>query len=183
MAPLKTSRLTLRRFTLDDAPTIARLCHDTRIADTTLRIPHPYEPAMAVTWISGLLEDYRENPLASLAITLRATAELIGSIGTSLDLEHRRAELGYWIAPDHWNRGYATEALRALIDHGFNTTEILRFSAYHFANNPASGRVLQKAGMSLEGTLRQYIRKNGRQLDCHVYAMLRSEWERDSKRS
>ena len=63
-------------------------------------------------------------------------------------MDDRRAELGYWIGVPWWNRGYATEAGRALLDFGFGTLGLHRIMAHHMMRNPASGRVMQKLGMT-----------------------------------
>lgn len=105
---------------------------------------------------------------------------LIGAIGLEIHPKHRRAEVGYWIGKDYWGQGFATEALKVVLAYGFSRG-INRIWAEHFANNPASGRVMQKAGMKHEGTLRQHMVKWDRPVDCEVYGVLASEFvNRDS---
>jgi ribosomal-protein-alanine N-acetyltransferase len=89
---------------------------------------------------------------------------------------HARAELGYWIGVPHWSRGYATEAAQATVEFAFRRLGLNRVYAYHFTTNPASGRVLQKIGMQLEGTRRRHTRKWGEFLDSDMYAVLRDDW-------
>jgi RimJ/RimL family protein N-acetyltransferase len=101
----------------------------------------------------------------------------VGVISAGIAREHRHAELGYWIAKPFWGNGYATEAARAVVDYAFRERGLNRVLAECFAGNPASARVLEKAGMTREGTLREHIWKWDRFVDLDAYAILRSEWE------
>ena len=86
----------------------------------------------------------------------------------------RSAEIGYWLAEPFWGQGIATRAVRALSDWAFASFDLVRIFAAVFETNPASARVLEKAGFALEGRLRQSITKNGRTFDELLYARLRS---------
>jgi RimJ/RimL family protein N-acetyltransferase len=87
------------------------------------------------------------------------------------------AEIGYWIAVPYWGRGYATEAAAEIVRYGFEERNLQRVFACHFTRNPASGRVLQKAGMKYEGTLRQHVRKWDEYVDVAFYGVLRHEYD------
>ena len=109
-------------------------------------------------------------------MTLRESGALAGAMGLVVRPEHRRAEIGYWIALPYWNRGYATEAGHALLRHAFEDLGLNRVYAERFSRNPASGRVMQKLGMRHEGSMRQHIVKWGEAIDVEVYAIVREEW-------
>ncbi|MFL5509066.1 MAG: GNAT family N-acetyltransferase, partial [Gemmatimonadaceae bacterium] len=141
---LTTERLTLRPFVADDAFDVERLAGMREIADTTLNIPHPYPHGGAAEWIRLHAPAWIEGTSATFAIIGQKLGALVGTISLIIKREHQRAELGYWIAPDCWNRGYATEATRAIIDFGFETLGLHRIESRHFLRNPASGRVMQK---------------------------------------
>ncbi len=173
---LETARLILRPFTLADAPTVKLLAGDHDLASTTMNLPHPYPEGAAETWIATHTEKFEQGTLAALAITLRPADELIGAISLGINQAHRRAELGYWLGKPWWNQGYMTEAARALIGCGFETFNLNRISAQHFVRNPASGRVMQKLGMTYEGCLRQAMLKWDRFEDLMCYAILREDW-------
>jgi len=173
---IETERLILRPFTLADAPTVQRLAGDREIASTTLRMPHPYPDGAAETWIATHAVKFEQDVLATLAVTLRSTGELIGTVSLEINRPHRRAELGYWLGKPWWNQGYTTEAARALIGYGFSTLDLNRIFAWHFVRNPSSGRVLQKLGMSYEGCERQSVLKWGKFEDLACYAILREDW-------
>ena len=87
-----------------------------------------------------------------------------------------RAELGYWIGKPYWGQGYCTEAARATLDFGFEQLGLNRIFAHHFARNPASGRVMQKIGMTREGRLRQHVKKWDAFEDLELYGILKDHW-------
>lgn len=170
-----TERVVLRPFMLQDAADVQRLAGDRAVADTTLSIPYPYPDGAAERWIAGHAERFRQREILVLAVTLRASGELAGCISLRLHDDHERAEMGYWMGVPYWNHGYCSEAARALVAYGFEQMGLHRIYAHHLTRNPASGRVMQKAGMVYEGTLRQHIRKGGRYEDLASYGILRSE--------
>lgn len=174
---LLTPRLRLRPFAAMDAAVVQRLAGEFSVADTTLSIPHPYADGVANAWIASLPEAFTQGRQAVFAITDRVTGELLGAIGLDLRREHDRAELGYWIGQPFWNRGFATEAARAVLDFGFRSLGLHRIHACHFGRNPASGRVLTKIGMRHEGIARGHVVRWGRSEDLVQYGMLREEFE------
>lgn len=173
---LQTARLTLRAFRLDDAPAVQDLASDRAIADTTLNIPHPYEDGMAQAWIETHEPAYADGTDVTFAIVRTSDETLVGAIGLRLERRFNKGEVGYWIGKPHWNQGYATEATTAILEWGFEDLELNRIHAWHVARNPASGRVMQKAGMQLEGTARQATMKWGKYEDLVSYAILREDW-------
>jgi [ribosomal protein S5]-alanine N-acetyltransferase len=174
---LDTARLLLRPFVKADAADVQRLAGDRSVADTTLRIPHPYPDGAAEQWIATHAPGFEAAALANFAITLRSCGELVGAIGLVIERSADRAELGYWIGAGSRNRGYCTEAGRAVIDYGFESLALNRIFASHFKRNPASGRVLQKLGMRLEGEQAQHVKKWDRYEDIVLYGVVRSAWE------
>jgi len=169
---LKTARLVLRPFRAADAADVQRLAGERAIAASTLTVPHPYPDGAAETWIATHAGLWAERKALTLAVTTAADAVLVGAIGLALTMDDRRAELGYWVGVPYWNRGYATEASRAMLDFGFASLALHRIMARHLSRNPASGRVMQKLGMQAEGTLRHHVLKWGVFEDLVVYAAL-----------
>lgn len=172
---LRTPRLVLRELTLSDAPRIQELAGAWEVASTTLTMPHPYEDGMAEGWINGAPEAWAARQRLTLAITSEADG-LIGGIGLNLFLQHRHAELGYWIGLPFWGRGFATEAAEAMLAFGFGELGLHRILARYFSRNPASGGVLRKLGMTHEGTLREHYRRWDRFEDAECCAILEPEW-------
>lgn len=169
---LETARLILRPFTLKDASDVQRLAGAPEVADTTLNVPHPYADGLAETWIGGHSARFAAGEGINCAITLIHTGLLIGSMRLIVIPSHRRAELGYWLGVPFWNQGYATEATGALVNFGFRTMALHKITSSHFTRNPASGRVMEKVGLTQEGLLRDHSYKNGRWEDLAVYGLL-----------
>lgn len=142
MIELATERLLLRPFRRDDAPAFARLAGDWAVASMTSDIPHPLTQAQAAAWLRPGRGEVR------FAIVLHD--QLIGGTG----FYRRRsgaAELGFWLGRPWWGAGYATEAARAVLQHGLRTRRVLGFTSSHFVDNPASESVLRKLGFEPVG--------------------------------
>jgi RimJ/RimL family protein N-acetyltransferase len=159
---LETERLVLRAPRLADAKAIVRLAGDRRIAENTARIPHPYGMDDAEQFLAVV---NRQEGEATFAIALKGEVigkrevmgksevmgknEVIGMCG--VEPREGAAEIGYWLGVPYWNRGYATEAVRALIDHAFGELEHEALQAGARVSNPASRRVLEKCGFQWTG--------------------------------
>ena len=142
---LETKRLALRAARLEDAKSVAALANDRRIAENTARIPYPYKIADAEKFIGGA----NKGGEAAFLITQRDKT-IIGACG--IMFHHSEApELGYWLGVPYWNKGYATEALHALIDYAFTDLEHAVLEAGARVTNPASRRVLEKCGFQWTG--------------------------------
>lgn len=172
---LRTARLTLRPFRASDAPGVRRLAGAREIAENTLNVPHPYPEGAAEAWIASHGPAFARGEMAAFAVT-QPDGTLVGACGLRMESEDAIAELGYWIGVPYWNRGYASEASRAVVDFGFETLGLQRIWARVFVRNPASARVAEKAGLRHEGTLRRNLRKGDELLDHHVHGILREEW-------
>ncbi len=174
---LETERLLLRPFVPADALRVQELCANPAIADTTLHIPYPYPAGLALEWISRHLANWEEGRSVTFAIVRRADSLLLGAISLGFDPANESAEMGYWLGEPYWNHGYATEAARAVVEFGFTELRLNRIMARHFARNPASGRVMEKAGMKYEGCLRQQQKKGDRFEDVRIYGIIKSDLE------
>jgi len=176
---LTTERLVLRPFTLADGPVVDELAGAQEVADTTLAMPHPYPRGGGAAWIATHPDNWSHNSVLALAICDRRSHELLGAISLDVEDMHRHGEIGYWIGAKYWGNGYATEAARAIVDYAFTELHLHRVQARHFVRNPASGRVLQKVGMKLEGTHRDAYIRWERFETVDIYAILESEWTAD----
>jgi len=176
---LETARLVLRPFTLVDANRVQRLAGDAAIADTTLNIPHPYEDGMAEEWIESHPQQFAEGRAATFAVVLKGAGPglLVGAVGLEITPRFSRGEIGYWIGREYWGQGYCTEAARAVLRYAFEERGLHKVTGSHFARNPASGRVMEKIGMTREGYLREHVRKGDRYEDLVVWGILRSDWD------
>lgn len=172
---LETERLILRPFSMADAKDVQRLAGRRAIADTTLNIPYPYEDGVAEAWIESHPEALSEGTSVTFAITRKADGVLVGAIGLADVVAGHQASLGYWIGEPFWRSGYCTEAARAVVAYAFGTLGLARVHACHFGRNPASGRVMEKIGMTYEGRRRQHVRKWGAFEDVELYGIIRSD--------
>lgn len=178
---LPTPRLLLRAFTLADVPLLVSLAGDYEVARNTLNIPHPYRQADAVRWVALTHEEHQQQRAYAFAIEARATAELVGGIGLTLEPRFDRAEVGYWLGRPYWHQGLATEALDALLRFGFEEIQLNKIYATHIASNPASGRVMLKNGMVKEGELVQHTKRDGQYHDLWQYRLTRQEFAARSR--
>lgn len=178
---LETQRLVLRPFKLSDAKTVQQKAGKKEIADTTLNIPHPYPNGAAEKWILTHEPKFKSGELINYAITIKETGELIGAVSLMITKRFNRAELGYWIDKNHWGKGYATEASRALLDYGFNIHGLHKIFAEHITRNPASGKVMKKLGMKKVGLLKEHVLKSNKYEDIVMYEILKNDWNNFKK--
>ena len=180
---IETARLRLRPLTMRDDRDMFRYASDPEVSRHVLWEAHA-SPRETRSVLRAAIRQYRAGDPSSFAIERLSDHRMIGTIGFMwINCEHRSAEVGYSLARDCWNQGYATEALRAVLRFGFNTLRLNRIEAQHELDNPASGRVMEKCGMRCEGTLRQRVFNKGRFSDVRLYAILRGDGVPGSKQT
>ena len=162
----------IRSYRAGDKPALVTHADNANVARNLRdRFPHPYTPKVADWWLKHVAA---QEPETAFAI---ATAdELIGGIGVELgeDVHHRSGEIGFWLGEAFWGRGIVTRAVIAFTPWAFERFDLLRIWAGVFESNPASARVLEKAGYAFEGRHRAAVMKDGRALDELIYGRLRS---------
>lgn len=163
--------VTIRPWRADDAPALSRALSDPAIL-CRLRdgIPFPYTESDALDYINAMLSANRNSTFA-YAVDLDGTA--VGSIGLfrQENIHRRTAELGYYLAQEHWGNGIMTAAVKLACEKAFADTDIVRIFAMPFANNFGSRRVLEKAGFNCEGIMKCNAFKDGKLLDTALYAL------------
>lgn len=169
---IETERLILRRFVLDDAEKVAAICNTEEVWKNTLALPHPYTVECGKKWIQNHDKNFSDNRYYDFAITDKTTGELYGCMGMAVDTNSNMGELGYWVGPAYWNKGIATEAARAMIEYGFKIKKFHKINATHYLYNPASGRVMEKAGMEKEGVRKSHVWKIDRFVDVAIYGIV-----------
>ncbi len=165
-----TTDVRLRPFRPDDRHGLAKLGDDARVSVNMRDIfPSPYTLEDADAWLA------RAGDVDVGAFAIEADGVLVGGCGAHRrpDVHRFTAEVGYWLGVDHWGRGIATRALAQLTDWCFASTDLQRLEACVFDWNPASGRVLEKVGYTLEGIQRRAVCKRGRFGDVVIWARLR----------
>ena len=175
---LFTERLTLRKFTVDDAQAMfENWANDERVTRYLTWCPHE-SPEFTKQLLEGWCAAYESLNTYNWAMEYEGT--LIGNISAvRLNDKNEYAELGYCMGYAYWNKGLMPEAAKAVIDYLFTEIGVHRVGISHAVKNPASGRVAQKCGLTFEGTKREYFKAStGEFLDISYYGIIRSEWEK-----
>jgi RimJ/RimL family protein N-acetyltransferase len=161
----------VREFRRGDETSLARYANDRRVwRNLKDAFPHPYTLDHARGWIAWNVAE----PIAH-HFAIAVEDQVIGGIGLEFkpDIWRYSAELGYWLAPDYWGRGIMSSVLRAIVDYSFASFELNRLWAGAFDWNPASTRVLEKAGFVFEARLSKSAYKDGEFVDELIYAIVR----------
>lgn len=169
---LLTTRLLLRELVTADAPALFALRSDERVMRMIAR-PRAAALHEAEQLITVIAADRAANTGITWGITLREDDTLIGTIGFyRVKPEHHCAEVGYLLHPDHWRKGLMSEALDAVVLHGFSTMGFHRIEAITDPGNTASNALLARHGFQQEAHLREDLRWAGRYLDSLVWGRL-----------
>jgi ribosomal-protein-alanine N-acetyltransferase len=175
---LRTPRLLLRRLRWEDAPDILAYARDPEITPFVFWEPHRTLDDTR-EYLQRTLQGYADGLSPCWGIQHLGDGVIIGSCAFhEVSAMHARGEIGYALARKYWGQGLMTEAVRAMLDYGFNTLHLNRIEARCDIENTGSWRVMEKVGMKLEGVLRQNIILHGRARDARMYAILREEFIR-----
>jgi len=164
-------KFTLRPFRETDLKSLVKYANNYNIAKfLTNQFPHPYTDEDGRMFISSVSNN---NPANVFAVVVND--EAAGSIGVfpQSDIHEKNAEMGYWLAEPFWGKGIMTSAINETVEYGFKTFGITRIFARPFSSNPASQRVLEKAGFVCEARLKNAIYKNGSYFDELIYSKRR----------
>jgi [ribosomal protein S5]-alanine N-acetyltransferase len=188
-----TSRLIIRPFHINDAPHLARIANNIKIArNEGNRFPNPVSLDDARAFINSTRPtDPTAKPHYSFEIVLKDGPDagtVVGGCGLEPgdDVFSRTCEIGYWLGEEFWGKGYATEMAAQLVAYAFGLGEadgfggdkrLEKISAQVFSGNPASMRVLTKSGFANEATLRRTVWRLGEWRDLTKFGLLREEWE------
>ena len=168
---LKLNRCTIRDYRPSDAESLAEHANNRKVwLGLRDAFPHPYTIDDAKKFLAGSIPG-----LPRLHFCIDIGGEAVGGIGLrpGEDVHSHTAEFGYWIAEDFWGRGIMSEVVPAFVDYCFDKFSLTRMFAMPHSSNPASARVLEKAGFQFEGRLRKHVIKDGQILDSLLYAKTR----------
>lgn len=161
----------IRDWKEDDASGIVKYANNHKVSKN-LRdgFPNPYGLSDAEDFLAKVKQ---QEPRTFFAIATEA--EIIGAIGLArgVDVHRFTAEMGFWLAEPYWGKGIMTEAVKRFTKLAFERFDLERIFAEPYTTNPASARVLEKAGYVLEGTLRANVFKEGKVLDQYLYARIK----------
>jgi Acetyltransferases, including N-acetylases of ribosomal proteins len=168
---LNFSHFSIRNWRHGDQQSLVRHANNRKIwLNVRDRFPHPYTLADADGWIKKVTSDPSCHDFA-IAVDDVAVGGI--SIFLQTDIFRRSAEIGYWLGEEFWGRGIVTEAVRAMTEYAFSNFDICRIYAGVFEWNPASMRVLEKAGYEFESRTKKSVTKNGQTMDEFIYAIVR----------
>ncbi len=174
---LETERLKFRKLTIRDTGDVFEYASVPEVSLYVTWSPHR-TIADTKSFLKHMLFQYEKGIPSSWGIELKETGKLIGTGGYLWwSTEHSKAEVGYVISDKYWNKGYMTEALKKILQFGFETMNLERIEARCFTENKASERVMQKCGMKLEGILRSSLYIKGKFSDFKLYSILKSEYK------
>jgi RimJ/RimL family protein N-acetyltransferase len=176
---LRTERLLLRRPRMDDADAITELADNWNVVRNLAVLPYPYRREHAVQWISETQSRLADGSTVFAVCLDDDPQTLIGVCGCGAPLGGRAGRLGYWFGEPWWGRGYATEAVGALVRHmfeRFGDLETLHSECHQ--DNPASRNVLEKCGFKVTGESMEHCLARGEHVPGFKLVLVRDEWER-----
>lgn len=169
---LETERLILRELVEDDAQAILN-CFSNEDVLRYYGQNRLTDLEQVKNIIRNFSNSYKEKRGIKWGIQIKETEGIIGTIGFhDWSSEHKRAEIAYALLPEHWGKGYATEAVKKVTTYGFHELNLTRIGAVVFTENQASHVLLTKLGFQKEGVLRNYMYQNNVAYDTNVYSLL-----------
>lgn len=169
---LETQRLFLRQTVLTDATEVFAMRASAEVMKY-IPVPLATEVSEAEDYILSLQERMDNKECINWSITLKETGQMIGTIGFyRMKLQHYRTETGYMLLPEFYGKGYAPEALKALLDFGFSTLGFHSIEAVIYPDNIGSQRVLEKCGFEREAYFKESEFHNGQFVDTAIYSIL-----------
>ena len=175
---LTTPRLLLRPVTMDELDDFYRILTSPGVQEGTLSFPPDIDLEWARTRLEEGITKMQEGQCAYFHIHLRdgnGCKGVVGNIGLDLNERHRRGHLGYMIEERHRGKGYATEALIAMVEYGFDEVQLHRFCASTWTWNEASSKLLSRVGFTQEGRSREHLCKDGEYIDADEWGMLATD--------
>lgn len=172
---MNSHNVLIRKWEAADAKDLAKaLCNKKVLDNLRDGLPYPYTEKDALDYISAMRA---ANPNDTFAFAIVYDGQIVGSIGAFRkdNIHGKTAELGYYLAEEHWGKGIMTQAVKLVCDFIFANSDIIRIFSEPFARNIGSCRVLEKVGFSLEGVLRSNAVKNGVVEDMRLYSLLRTD--------
>jgi RimJ/RimL family protein N-acetyltransferase len=152
---IETGRLRMRSLRYDDLGGLVTMINNWEVARWVSSVPHPYTEVDGREWIARVQQDHATGRPRRFAIALKETDRLIGGVGIdgSTGDESEEPALGYWLGEPHWGKGYASEAVAAVIDYGLQTLGMETIRACTDPNNLASQKVLLRCDLEKVGEI------------------------------
>lgn len=172
---LESERLLLRPITIEDAEDIYEYATDKDVAEFVIWDVHKNKQE-TLDFINVALNQFSQKQSITWGLELKSEKKIIGTIAfVNVYLNHECAEVGYALSKKYWNRGFVTEAIKAVIKYGFDELSLNRIEAHCEEANIGSWKVMEKAGMKYEGVLREKVFMKGRFRSMKMYSILKKE--------
>ncbi len=177
--PIRTERLLIRSMSADDAESLAERRSDPKAAKyQNWTTPFPFEKAQKIAVENEAMDGPENDEWWMASVCDGETGDVIGDLALHMTQDCHTAEVGYTFSPAHWGKGYAVEALQALVDYLFETLDVTRIFGGLHPDNPASAMVLERCGFLFEGHTRSSFWLDGEVSDDWIYGLLREDWEK-----
>lgn len=174
---IETERLILRRFTIADVVDAFHGWFSDPDVAMYMRWDAHTDISQTQEFIARFVADYEKSDFYRWAITLKKDNKVIGAIGFHIESEYDSvADVSYTLSRAFWNQGIVSESLKAVLNYAFMDVGVNRIEAFHAIRNPASGKVMLKAGMKYEGHARHKYRSHKGYEDCNLYAAVAEDW-------
>ncbi|HBI34460.1 MAG TPA: hypothetical protein DEA43_01065 [Candidatus Moranbacteria bacterium] len=173
MKIIKTKRFILRPMVLKDAKDIARNINNWNVIKNLSQLPFPYELKHAKQFARRKEMEMKKEKPEDYVMMIEIDGEVVGAVGAHKIVHGHKAEIGYWLAEKHWGKGIMPEAVKKFMTHIFSEFRLRRICAFAHADNVKSMNVMKKVGMQFEGIHKKYTIKDGKYIDCHMYAKVK----------
>ncbi|MBN2052384.1 GNAT family N-acetyltransferase [Candidatus Woesearchaeota archaeon] len=180
---LTTNRLVIRDYEKRDIPSLIENINNLEVSKNLLLVPHPYTLKDAQWWINHCAEEMKKKPRTTydFALELKSEKKLVGGIALNkVDDFNGTAEIGYWLGQSYWRKGFVSEAVKEIVNFGFEKLKLRRIDVCAWTKNIASNELIKKTGFVYEGMRRQAARSKatGSIHDLYIYGLLKEEWEK-----
>lgn len=172
MTIIKSKKFILRPYRKGDEEAVARHAHDKEIAANTA-VPYPYTLKDAKEWVKINLTKYNKPDSDHRVFAIEIDGEACGTVSLCKIVKEHKAELGYWLGRKYWGQGVMIEVVKLITKYGFKELKLRRIYAHVYLFNPASKKVLEKAGYETEGILKKEAKKGGKYIDAYLLAKVK----------
>lgn len=173
MDKIITRKFILRPISRKDARDLAKNMNNWNVLRYLSQLPFPYEIKHAQEFIGRIEKEMKKEEPKDYVMVIEVNGEVVGAVGAHNMTCGHKAELGYWLAEQHWGNGIMTEAAKKFTSHVFSKFKLRRIYAKVYAPNKVSMKVLEKTGMKFEGVERKGALKDGKYIDCYVYSKVK----------
>lgn len=173
MAKAKKKKFKLRPVKKGDEMAVYKNINNKKIIDNLSVVPYPYALKDAQAWVKRCLKRQAAKVVTDFILVIDIDGEVVGSVGLHRIAKNHKAEIGYWLAEQHWGKGIMTEVVKLMDKTGRKKFGLKRIYAGVFSYNIGSKRVLEKCGFEFEGVQKKEVKKGKKYIDTFRMAKVR----------